>query len=191
MFIACLLIAAFAAAADQLIKLVVVEKIAMYQTIELVPNILSLTQIRNTGAAWSIMEGQTWFLIALPVLIVALALAYIFLNRKGKKLPLFSLALVMGGGIGNLIDRIKLGEVVDYIKLDFIGFPIFNFADMCVVVGAILFCVCLAVFDESKKVDRNKESENSDDKVTDTKAQAHELNDGGNSQDENDGRAEV
>ncbi len=158
MFFISLLIAAAVAFADQLIKLAVVSNIDMYEVKDFIPHVLSLTQIRNSGAAWSIMEGQTWFLILLPIVIIAVSLVFMFLNRKGSVFSLVSLSLVMGGGIGNLIDRIRLGEVVDYLKLELFDFPIFNLADMCVVVGAILFCGYMVFFDESKKEDTKQEA---------------------------------
>ena len=67
------------------------------------------------------------------------------------------MAMVLGGGIGNLIDRIRLKEVVDYIRVDFINFPIFNFADICVVIGAVLFCIYIICSEESEKKDKKAE----------------------------------
>lgn len=163
MFIISLIISAVIVLADQLIKLAVVENIPLHKTKELIPGIISLTHIRNSGAAWSIMEGKTWFLIGLPIVISALAVWFMYKNRSGSRLGLVSLAMILGGGIGNLIDRIRLREVVDYISTDFIDFPVFNFADICVVVGAILFCVYAVFFDESEKTDsKNKLSKKKD-----------------------------
>ena len=141
MLVISLIIAAVIAAADQLIKYAVVQKFALGDVKELIHGVLSLTHIRNTGAAWSMMAGKTWFLIGMPLIIIVFALGFIYKNRRGSKLGLISMAMVLGGGIGNLIDRIRLKEVVDYIRVDFINFPIFNFADICVVIGAVLFCI--------------------------------------------------
>jgi signal peptidase II len=77
----------------------------------------------------------------------------LFKYRHGSKFALTSVALILGGGIGNLIDRIRMHEVVDYLKLEFFDFPIFNFADICVVVGAIMFCVFVIFLDKSNKTD--------------------------------------
>ena len=107
------------------------------------------------------MEGKTWFLILLPVVVCGVGIWYMYRIRKGSRLELFSIALMIAGGIGNLIDRIRLGEVVDYIKFEPIDFPIFNFADICVVIGAVLFCIC-AIFlssDRSKKDKKPSEKE--------------------------------
>ena len=150
-------IAAVIAAADQLIKYAVVQNFALGDVKELIHGVLSLTHIRNTGAAWSMMAGKTWFLIGMPLVIIVFALGFIYKNRHGSKLGLISMAMVLGGGIGNLIDRIRLKEVVDYIRADFINFPIFNFADICVVIGAVLFCIYIICSEESEKKDKKAE----------------------------------
>ena len=97
------------------------------------------------------MSGKTWFLIGLPVVVLIVAVIYMYKIRKGSKLELVSLAMVLAGGIGNLIDRIRVKEVVDYIKFEPINFPIFNFADICIVIGGILFVICFCFLDEKKK----------------------------------------
>jgi signal peptidase II len=158
MFVISLIIAAAVIAADQLIKLMIVDKIALYDTKTFIPKVLSLTHIRNSGAAWSIMEGKTWFLIGVPLIVVAFAVWYMYKNRNNSKFALISIALVLGGGIGNLIDRIRLKEVVDYLKIEFFSFPIFNFADICVVVGAILFCFYMIFLDKSENKDSKSEA---------------------------------
>lgn len=160
MFAVSIAIVLAAILADQLIKLYINSSFELFETHGFIPHVLSLTHIRNSGAAWSIMEGKTWFLILLPVVMIAAALIYMYRIRGGSRLALISLALVVGGGIGNLIDRIRLHEVIDYLKLELFDFPIFNFADMCVVVGAILFCVYMFFFDESDK--QQKEPRNMD-----------------------------
>jgi signal peptidase II len=148
-----MLIVVAAVAADQLIKLAVDRNIALGETKEFIPHIMSLTHIRNSGAAWSMMEGKRWFLIGVPIIVIGFAVWYLFKNRGGSKIALVSLALVIGGGIGNLIDRIRLKEVIDYLKIEFFDFPIFNLADICVVVGAVLFCLFTIIADASGKSD--------------------------------------
>lgn len=168
MFVISIAIALAAAFADQLIKNAVDANIGLYETRKFIPHVLSLTHIRNSGAAWSILEGRTWLLIALPAVMIIAALVYMYHERGKSRLALISLALVVGGGIGNLIDRVRMHEVIDYLKLELFDFPIFNFADMCVVVGAVLFCVYMFFFSdadekESVKTDKNvKESEITD-----------------------------
>lgn len=104
--------------------------------------LLNLTYVRNSGAAFSSLSGQRVILIALPViLLVICALA---LRRYGKdsRFLTWGLTLVMSGGVGNLIDRVfRGGSVVDYLDLQLFEFPVFNFADCCVCIGAALVLI--------------------------------------------------
>ena len=154
MFVISLVIMAVLVAADQLIKLAVTNNLPLNgQPVEVIKfgsfKVFSLTHIRNTGAAWSMMSGKTWFLIGLPVVVLIVAVIYMYKIRKGSKLELVSLAMVLAGGIGNLIDRIRVKEVVDYIKFEPINFPI------CIVIGGILFVICFCFLDEKKKLIRD------------------------------------
>ena len=150
-------------AVDQIIKILVDKHIALNEVINVIKfgdtKIFSLTHIRNTGAAWSMMSGKTWFLICLPVVVCVVALIYMYKIRKTKKLEMFSISLFVAGGIGNLIDRIRLHEVIDYILFEPVDFPIFNFADICVVVGVILFAAAM-IFEEKKDKKEEKPVKN-------------------------------
>lgn len=154
MFVLSLILIVVLTAIDQVLKIVVSDKIDLYQTIDAIKiggtKIFSLTHIRNDGAAWSIMAGKSWFLVGLPIVVILIGLVYLYRIRKRSKLEIISLAILIAGGIGNLIDRIRLKEVVDYIKFEPINFPVFNFADICVVVGGILFCIDMIVIEEHK-----------------------------------------
>ncbi|MDR1568699.1 MAG: signal peptidase II [Streptococcaceae bacterium] len=134
-------------AIDQLIKYQIVANITLGERIDFIPNILSLTYLKNNGAAWSILEGQMWFFIVITL--AALAVAFYFLIKRPKthQLMTISIVIITAGIIGNFIDRIRLGYVVDMFQLDFINFPIFNFADACLVIGVLLLCVYLFKFD--------------------------------------------
>lgn len=135
-----------AVALDQLIKYAVVNSMALYQTIPVLEDIFHITYIHNTGAAFSMMEGMRVFLILLPLIMIACAVIYMFIKRKtGHPLMMTSVALIAGGGIGNLIDRALLGYVVDY--LDFRVFPIFNLADICVCTGCGLLILYVLFID--------------------------------------------
>ena len=130
---------------DQAIKYYVISNISLYETFYTFSigghDLFSITHVRNNGAAWSIMEGKT---ILLTVIAAAAIIFILFLIASGRfklRLEVFMLSFIMAGGIGNLIDRIKYKEVIDYISTDFMDFPVFNFADICVVVGAIGFCI--------------------------------------------------
>ncbi|MDO4943590.1 MAG: signal peptidase II [Ruminococcus sp.] len=155
MFVFSLVLIVVLTAVDQIIKFVVNDRIDPGSIIEVIKfgdvKVFSLTHIRNSGAAWSIMEGKTWFLIALPIAVCLIGLVYMYKIRKGSKLELVSLAMLVAGGVGNLIDRIRMSEVIDYIKFEPVNFPIFNFADICVVIGAVLFCVSIFITDVVKE----------------------------------------
>ena len=163
MFIISLIIAAVSVVIDQLIKYIVNSSIGLGESLDFIPHVLSLTHIRNQGAAWSIMEGKTWFLVIMPIIVIVAALVFMYINRNGSKLMLVSLALVLGGGVGNLIDRVRMHEVIDYLKCELFNFPIFNFADICVVVGSAMFCIYMIFLDDKYKKDHQEQE-----KVPDT-----------------------
>lgn len=137
-------------AIDQLTKYLTVQHIELHESIEIIPGILSFTYHQNTGAAWSILEGQMWFFYIVTIMVVGVILYY--LHTEGKTQSFFAWALVflLGGAIGNFIDRLFHQYVVDMIRTDFIQFPIFNVADMSLTFGVILMLVYL-VWDEVKQ----------------------------------------
>ena len=152
-------------AIDQVIKYIVIKNISIGQVINLISfgdkQVLSLTHIRNTGAAWSIMQGKAWFLIGLPIVVLIAGIAFMVYKRKTlKKFEVIFISMIIAGGIGNLIDRVRMKEVVDYISFKLIDFPVFNFADICVVVGEILLVVYIFFFDNEKKENDKKVKEN-------------------------------
>ena len=121
---------------DQLIKYIVVNSMFLGQSIALVPNILHLTYILNAGAAFGILANQRLFFIAIAAILVGVV---VFFYPKIIKLNCYfklGIALLFGGAIGNMIDRIFIGKVVDYV--DFRVWPIFNLADIAIVCGCIL-----------------------------------------------------
>ena len=135
---------------DQIIKKAVVAAMALYESIPVIQDIFHITYIHNEGAAFSIMEGKLNILIMLPLaMIVAAIIFMLVMRKKGHPLMLTSVALIAGGGIGNLVDRIALGYVVDY--LDFRVFPIFNLADIAVCVGCGLLILYVLFIDGKQK----------------------------------------
>lgn len=109
-------------------------------SIPLIKGVFHLTYARNTGAAFSILEGNQFLLKGVTTLIMFFLIGYLYKMTKEKGQILFkiSLAFILGGGIGNLIDRIRLDYVIDYFDFTLINFAIFNVADSFVVVGTIL-----------------------------------------------------
>ena len=129
-------------ALDQAVKYLVRAHIPLGESIPFLPHILDLTYVQNTGAAFSIFREHTW-LLALLSLIVSILL-YVALARKWiTRHPLgrTCLAMVLAGAVGNLIDRARLQFVTDMFQTTFIDFPVFNVADICIVVGGIAFCL--------------------------------------------------
>lgn len=140
------LIVAAIIAADQAVKKTVAEGMELNETIPLIRDVFHITYIRNTGAAFSLMEGFRGLLILVPVLLIGAAMVYIFLKRKkAHPVILLSLAFIAGGGLGNVLDRAVRGYVVDY--LDFRVFPVFNIADIFVCLGCGLLIVYILFLD--------------------------------------------
>jgi len=137
-------------AGDQLTKQLVISYIGPYDTISVIPHVLDFVYVKNTGAAFSIFAGKTWFL-ALISLFVCIGLIYYLIRYKPEhKLFISSIALVLGGAAGNLIDRAFRGSVVDFIEVIFIEFPVFNVADIAITVGAVLLMVYVIFFDREQ-----------------------------------------
>lgn len=139
---------------DQIVKKAVTLSMALQESIPVISGIFHITYIRNTGAAFSLMEGFRSLLILIPVLVILVAAGYIFIKRKtAHPLLLTSLACICGGGLGNVIDRAVFGYVVDY--LDFRVFPVFNVADIFVCLGCGLLILYILVIDGKHNGKRN------------------------------------
>lgn len=137
-------------AIDQIIKYFVRTGLNQADIIPVLGDFLTIKLHFNTGAAFSILEGYRIFLLTLPAIMVILIIGYLIARRKkDHPLLLTALAIIAGGGIGNLIDRFFLGKVTDFISVG--TFPIFNFADMCVVSGCFLIVIYLIFFDGKNK----------------------------------------
>lgn len=140
-------------AADQLIKYLTLTMLKPISTKVLINGVLSLTYVENRGAAFGMLQNSRWVFIMLTIAIISAILAYRM--RSGEDGRLFNSAsvLLISGGIGNLIDRIFRGYVVDMIQVTFIDYPVFNFADCCVVVGAVLMCIYVLRKDSAEDKD--------------------------------------
>lgn len=134
---------------DQLTKYLVVKNMELGQSIPLIPAVFQLTSHRNMGAAFGILQNQRLLFI---VITVGVIIGIIFsLIRTGKRQPRISwaLALVLGGAVGNFIDRVSTGKVVDFLDFTLIHFPIFNVADAAITIGVGLLILDLLL--ESKR----------------------------------------
>lgn len=146
------ILAALLVVVDQVVKFLVRANIPLYTRLDFIPG-FDLTYIQNTGAAFSILSSHTWILTALSGVVSVILAVILAKNYFPEKLAKVSLALLLGGAIGNFIDRALLGFVTDMFATTFMNFPVFNVADMGVVVGGFLLCfyVLLTMKDEGKE----------------------------------------
>ena len=143
------LFAAGIVAVDQYTKVLTVANIPLHGHLDFLPGILGLTYVRNTGAAWSSFEGMIW----LFALVFAVFTGIIIWEFSKKRMPFTNLerwciAAIYGGGLGNMIDRLRLGYVVDMIETEFMKFPVFNVADCFITCGCILLLIHLFLFNK-------------------------------------------
>lgn len=144
------LLSALVVGLDQWVKYWTVTNLGLGETQDMIEHFFSLTYVQNTGAAWSILEGETTFFTIVTVIAVFVVTYLIIHYRNDSKFLTLGLALVLAGAVGNFIDRIRLGYVVDMVQLDFIQFPIFNVADASLVIGVILIFV-YTIFEDRLK----------------------------------------
>ena len=143
------LFAAGIVAADQFTKYLTVANIALSQDVPFLPGLLQLTYVQNTGAAFSSFEGQQWLFALIFLVLTGLILFEYFKKPMGfSKLERWCIAAIYGGGLGNMIDRVRLGYVVDMIETTFMDFPVFNVADCFITCGCILLMVHLFLFNK-------------------------------------------
>ena len=136
-----IILAAALILADQLFKLWIVHHIPLNGDLDFLPGLLCLTNVRNEAAAFSLFSGLQVPIIILTILVCAAILWCLATGRPRMASQRFALALVLGGAMGNLLDRLLRGYVVDMFKNLFVDFAIFNIADCAIVVGGILFVV--------------------------------------------------
>ncbi|MEA4965883.1 MAG: signal peptidase II [Oscillospiraceae bacterium] len=151
MFYACLaLVAAAAVALDQITKALTVAHIPLNGYVEAIPGLFHLTYIQNSGAAFSMLEGGRIFFLIVTVVFLA-GVCYCVVKKVLARPYLWILAVIAGGAVGNLIDRLLNGSVVDMIVFDFVNFAIFNVADIFVTCGAVALVLYALFFDRKKK----------------------------------------
>ncbi len=143
------LFAAGIVALDQWTKALVVANIPMGGHVDAIEGLFHLTYVQNTGAAFSSFDGMRWMFVAIfAALTVALAYEYFRKPMPFSKFERWCIAAVYGGGLGNVIDRVRLGYVVDMIDVDFMRFAVFNVADCFITCGAIAMLVSLIFFNK-------------------------------------------
>lgn len=147
-----------------ILSVVLLDILSKYLTVQLlipaggqitvIPYILDFCYVENTGAAFGILKDHRWVFMSLSIVMIAFLFFYLTKVNITHKLFLFSISLIIGGGIGNMLDRIFVGYVVDFIKVTFFDFPVFNIADSSVVIGVILLIVYFIFFEKEVKRDQ-------------------------------------
>lgn len=146
-------------AADQLVKLWVVRHLELFETMALLPGLVELKYVQNTGGGWSVLSEHTWLLSLLTVVIMAVVAVLMVRRVIRHPLGLWACTLILAGGLGNLIDRVRLGYVVDMFNFQFMNYPVFNVADICIVIGMILGAVYYLFFYEKVDAPRRRRGE--------------------------------
>ena len=143
------LFAALIVVADQITKYLTVALIPLYSRVDFIPGLLSFTYVRNYGAAFSSFQGQQWLFALIFLVFTGLILWEYRKKTMGfSKFERWCVAAIYGGGLGNMIDRLRLGYVVDMIETEFMAFPVFNVADCFITCGCVLLIAHLVLFNK-------------------------------------------
>lgn len=166
-----LFFSAVLAAVDQFLKMLVVTNIKPIGSMEIIPGLLNLVYLENTGISFGLFQGAPWVFqilsTVLAVAVIVFVLLYKHPNRVFLRILRIAGVLVIAGAVGNVIDRFAFGHVVDYISLSFFPF-VFNFADICVVVGGIVGAAAmLYLYRVEKREEEARQNENASEKAED------------------------
>lgn len=139
------------AAIDQLIKLLVNTNLKPVGSVDVLGDVVKLTYVENRGVAFGMFQGMQWLFAVFTFVMLGAIIFLMFKRRPKSKFFYVSAALIIGGGIGNLIDRIFYGYVIDYISLSFFP-PVCNFADYCITIGVFMLAIYMLFFtDKTRK----------------------------------------
>lgn len=139
---------------DQMSKLAVLKYIKPLGSVKVIENIFSLTYVENRGAAFGILQNARWVFLVMTTIILIVLIYYKVKYKPESKIMNISLCLLISGAVGNMIDRVFRGFVVDMIEVTFINYPVFNVADCFVVIGAILLMIYIMfIYKEPQKRD--------------------------------------
>ncbi|WP_026692102.1 signal peptidase II [Peribacillus kribbensis] len=151
------LIALFVIALDQLTKWLIVKNLYLGESVEIIQNVFYITSHRNTGAAWGVLAGQMWFFYIITIAVIAGLVYYLLKHARNNILLGVSLGLMLGGAVGNFIDRIWRKEVVDFIHVYIVNynFPVFNIADSALCIGVVLLVIYMLFEEKIAKEKKN------------------------------------
>lgn len=150
-----LAIGALIVAADQIIKYFVNTGLKPVGEVSVIDGLFKLVYVENRGVAFGMFKDMRWVFIALTSAMIAVIIFYMFKKRPSGKFFYVCAGLIIGGGIGNLIDRIIYGYVIDYLSISFFP-PVCNFADYCITIGVILLVIYIFFFSKAFKSDKGK-----------------------------------
>ncbi len=153
-----LLLSGLLIAADQIVKYFIDLQLKPIETVEIIKGFFSLDYLENRGAALGILQDQRWIFITLTVIICLAMIIFLFLYKSHTTLSYITTGLLLAGGVGNLIDRISRGYVIDYIYFHFFPYK-FNLADCYVTVGAVLFAVAVLAYEKKQRKAERKDED--------------------------------
>ena len=146
-----MIIAASIVIIDQVAKLLVIANIGPTDCFHIIPGLFDFVYVKNTGAAFSILSDNTMLLSLVSVLFCIGVIVFWYIKKPKDKLFCLSLTMLFAGALGNAIDRIIRGFVVDFISTAFISFPVFNIADIAITGGAAVLIIYMLFFDKDEK----------------------------------------
>lgn len=165
MFLVCLIVLLIIV--DQFTKYIAVTSLKELVTLPILENRFHLTYVENRGAAFNFLKGQRWFLTVFAFIIVAVLIVILLKCIVNTKTGRIGLCLIIAGSLGNAIDRIIHGFVVDFIDFRIINFAVFNFADILICVGAALLAIFIIFQTEDKKKEKDTNTNEDDSATTD------------------------
>ena len=156
---------------DQLTKWLSVKFLAAVDTVPLIKGVLHLTYVENTGAAFGMLKDQRWVFILISTVTIIAFLLYLYLGHADSKLYAIAFSMIISGGIGNMIDRVALGYVVDFIDFRLINFAVFTGADsfVCVGAGIMILALILEMRREATSEKKKKSALSSEEKTENSK----------------------
>jgi len=146
-----LILAALIVVIDQAVKYFVRAGIPLNESVPFLPGLLDLSYVQNTGAAFSMLSKHTWVLAALSAVMSVIFLVALLKRSFPRRFGMLSMTFLLGGSVGNLIDRAGFGYVTDMFRTTFMDFPVFNVADIAIVLGAVFLCIDAIFFSRKKE----------------------------------------
>ncbi len=137
---------------DQAAKFFAAGFLPSVKTIPIIEDVFHLTYVENSGAGFGVFSGYTWILTALTLVVIVAAVSYVVVKKPKNRIFLTGITFMIGGAVGNVIDRIRLGYVIDFFDFTLIDFPVFNVADCFITIGAVIFAVYVIFYSDKKEI---------------------------------------